>query len=60
MENKDIKQLLESNDIDWFVLNRYINEEYDSLIIPEAKWDLVSQALYNEVGDAGWKYEYDY
>lgn len=58
MTNEELKTILENTD--WTTLNLVIMDKYDCLLIPRKKWDSVSDALHDKVGDEGWKEEWDY
>ena len=58
ISSEKLKALLDN--VEWATLNVAIAEKYNCLLIPEEKWQSVSDALYNEVGANGWRDEWDY
>lgn len=59
-EVERIAKILEDNKIQWATLNVYIQKRHGCLLIPEEKWQAVTDALHEEVGSDGWKDEWDY
>jgi hypothetical protein len=58
MSKEELLKVLEN--VEAAVIHNAIREKMDSLIIPEVKWQEVTNALYNEVGPDGWQDEWDY
>lgn len=48
------------NSVEWATLNVTLKEKFNCLLIPEEKWQSVTDALYNEVGDDGWNPSWEY
>lgn len=58
LSSKDLKEVF--NKMDSFAsIAVAIEEKYNCLIVPEEKWNSVTEALLDEVGVLGWKSKWD-
>lgn len=57
--SKKLKEVFEHAD-SFAAVAIAVQEKYGCLLIPEEKWDAVTEALHEEVGAIGWKPEWDY
>lgn len=54
-----IDKILEDNNIGLETLNIYLETKHSLLCVPTYKWKAVTDKLYECIGDAEWKDEYD-
>lgn len=57
-DSESLKKLLDF--FEWASVNVAITEKYNCLLIPQEKWDDVSDSLLKAVGPENWKDEWDY
>ena len=55
---EELLKMLEN--VEWATLNVAIKEKSNCLLIPEDKWQAVTDALYEQVGAEGWQDDWDY